>query len=52
MSFSYQGDKERLYGGQYFFMDQGTVYLISLSSDEKKDIKALAKSIGTIKCIN
>lgn len=51
MTFSYQVNRETIYGGQYFFIDQETVYLVSLSSDTKKDITAFMKSIGTIKCL-
>lgn len=50
-AFSYQLENEILYDGQYFFTDDESLYLISLSSDDPKDIKSFIKSIGTIKCI-
>lgn len=50
-TFSYQVDTGTIYGGQYFLSDQDTLYLVSLSSDEEKDIQKFAKSIDTIKCI-
>jgi len=50
-TFSYQLDNQKLYEGQYFFIDDKSLYLVSLSSDEQKDIKSFIKSITTIKCI-
>jgi hypothetical protein len=50
-AFSYQLDSQTIYDGQYFFTDDEAVYIISLSSDDSKDIKSFIKSIGTIKCI-
>ncbi|MFA7298459.1 MAG: hypothetical protein WC010_02320 [Candidatus Absconditabacterales bacterium] len=50
--FSYQLDNETLYEGQYFFTDDQSLYIISLSSDDKKDITSFIKSIGTVKCTN
>jgi len=49
-AFSYQLDTETLYGGQYFFADDEALYIVSLSSDDQKDIQAFIKSIGTITC--
>jgi len=51
-AFSYLLDKETLYGWQYFFTDDESLYIVSLSSDTYKDIQSFIKSIGTIKCIN
>ena len=50
-TFSYQLDNQTLYVGQYFFTDNESLYLMSLSSDDKQDIKSFTQSIGTIKCI-
>ncbi|HMS90809.1 MAG TPA: hypothetical protein PKC87_01185 [Candidatus Absconditabacterales bacterium] len=50
-TFSYQLDKQTIYGGQYFFTDNKLVYVISLHTTEKKDTKQFIKSIETIKCI-
>lgn len=49
-TFSYQLGTTTIYGGQYFFAEEGILYLISLSSDEEKDIKAFIKSAKTVKC--
>ncbi|EKD25113.1 MAG: hypothetical protein ACD_80C00118G0022 [uncultured bacterium (gcode 4)] len=49
-AFSYQLEKDTLYGGQYFFTDDTSLYLISLSSDTPKDINSFISSINTIKC--
>jgi len=51
-AFSYQLDNQTLYDGQYFFIDEQLLYLISFSSDDPKDIKSFIKSIGMVKCIN
>lgn len=51
-AFSYQLDKQTLYVGQYFFTDDESLYLMSLSSDDKQDITSFIKSIRTVKCIN
>jgi len=51
-TFSYQLGNQTLYGWQYFLADEALLYILSLSSDKQKDIKAFIKSIGTIKCIN
>lgn len=50
-AFSYLLDKQTLYDGQYFFTTDESIYIISLTSDDQKDIKSFIKSIGTIKCI-
>lgn len=50
-AFSYLLDKDTLYGWQYFFTDDESLYLLSLSSDEQKDITSFIKSIATLKCI-
>ena len=49
--FSYQLDNQILYEGQYFFTDEISLYVLSLSSDNQKDINSITKSIGTVKCI-
>lgn len=49
-AFSYQLGDEILYDAQYFFIQDETLYSMSLSSDDQKDIKAFIKSIDTIKC--
>ena len=51
-AFSYQLGTDILYGGQYFFTDDTSLYIVSLSSDDQKDIQAFIKSISTMKCIN
>ncbi len=50
ITFSYQLDKEIIYGWQYFFIDKTTLYTVSLSSDDEWDIKSFVKSIKTITC--
>ena len=50
ITFSYQLDKEMIYGGQYFLADDEALYMVSLSSDNEKDIKNFVKSIETVKC--
>lgn len=50
-TFSYQLDKQTIYGGQYFFTDNDLVYVISLNTTDKKDTKQFVKSMGTIGCI-
>jgi hypothetical protein len=50
-AFSYQIDKERLYAGQYFFADDESLYMLSLNSDNEKDIQAFIRSAKTVKCI-
>lgn len=49
-TFSYQVDTGVIYGGQYFLSDQDKLYLVSLSSDEEKDLQKFEKSIDTIAC--
>lgn len=49
-TFSYQIDTGTIYGGQYFLTDDNALYLLSLSSDEEKDIELFTKSIDTITC--
>lgn len=49
-AFSYLLDNQSLYGGQYFFIDEQALYLLSLSSDDQKDITSFIKSIWTLKC--
>ena len=49
-SFSYELDKQTLYDGQYFFTDDTSLYIISLTSEDQKDIKSFIKSINTLKC--
>jgi hypothetical protein len=44
-AFSYLLDNQSLYGGQYFFIDEQALYLLSLSSDDQKDITSFIKSI-------
>ncbi len=51
MTFSYQVEKETVYGGQYIFMDDETLYLLSLNSIDEKDIKKFVKSLKTLECI-
>ena len=51
MTFSYQLDNEKFYGGQYFLLDNEILYLLSLSSDEEDDISAFGDSIANILCI-
>lgn len=50
-TFSYQLDKQTIYGGQYFFTDNDLIYVISLNTTDKKDTKQFVKSIWTIGCI-
>ena len=51
IAFSYELEKETLYGGQYFLTDEAeNLYFISFSSDDEKDIDAFIKSTKTIKC--
>jgi len=50
-AFSYQLNNQTLYDGQYFFTDDESLYLLSLSSDDNKDIQSFIKSVGTVKCI-
>lgn len=50
-TFSYQLDKQTIYGGQYFFTDNNLVYVISLNTSDKKDKKQFVRSMETIKCI-
>lgn len=49
-TFSYQLGDEILYDGLYFFLDQQTLYMLSLSSDTPKDIQRFLKSLKTITC--
>ncbi len=51
MTFSYQIDKDVVYGGQYLFMDDETLYLLSLNSMDMDDIKKFVKSLKTLVCI-
>lgn len=48
--FSYEIEKETLYTVQYFFADDGSMYLLSLASDTKKDVDHFTKSIRKINC--
>ena len=48
--FSYQLGTGTVYQGQYFFVDDESLYIISLSSDEEQDVKNLIKSVDTITC--
>lgn len=50
-TFSYEIGTGTIYGGQYFLTDDDALYLISLSSDEEKDIELFIKSTDTIACI-
>gem|GEM_PF-2465855 len=50
LTFSYQLDEETLYESQYFLLNGETLYIVSFSSDDKKDIELFTKSIDTIKC--
>ena len=49
-AFSYQLENQPLYGGQYFFTSDEGLYLVSLISDDQKDIKSFLTSIGSITC--
>lgn len=49
-AFSYQLGTGTLYQGQFFFIDDESLYIISLSSDEEQDVKNLVKNIDTIEC--
>jgi len=49
-TFIYQLGKETIYGAQYYLFDDTNLYMISLSSDEEKDIKQFIKSIKKIRC--
>jgi len=49
-TFSYQLDTQTIYNGQYYFIDTTSLYIISLASEDQKDIKTFIKSIGDIKC--
>jgi hypothetical protein len=51
-AFSYQLTNEKLYEGQYFFTDDESLYIVSLSSDDQKDITSFIKSAGTLTCIH
>lgn len=51
-TFSYDIAGSIFYQGQYFMIQDTTLYIISLSSDDPKDIKYFAKSIATIQCKN
>ena len=51
-AFSYQLNTDTLYDGQYFFIDNEKLYIISLNSDNIHDINAFVKSVKTIQCIN
>ena len=51
-AFSYQLDNQTIYDGQYFFTDTTSLYGISLTSGDPKDIKSFLNSIGTITCSN
>lgn len=51
MAFSYQLSTETLYGWQYFFTKDTSLYNVSLSSDEKKDVESFVDSIEHIACI-
>lgn len=50
MTFSYEIDKLPLYEWQYFLLDDDNLYLLALSSDDKKDITSFIKSVETITC--
>ena len=49
-AFSYQLGTGTVYQGQFFFIDDESLYVISLSSDEEQDVKNLIKSVDTITC--
>jgi len=50
-TFSYDIDaNQKLYSYQYYILQADTLYLISFQSDDKKDIKATAKSIKRLHC--
>lgn len=49
-AFSYQFEKSTMYWWQYFFTDSASLYVLSLSSDKKKDIGSFINSISTITC--
>lgn len=51
-TFSYDIAGDIFYQGQYFIVQDTTLYIISLGSDDPKDIKYFAKSINTIQCKN
>lgn len=50
LAFSYQLDQEVLYQWEYLFTDNIYLYIVSLSSDNQKDITSFIKSIDTVKC--
>lgn len=50
-TFSYQLDRQKIYAGQYFFVDNGLVYVISLNTTDKKDNKQFVRSIKTLQCM-
>lgn len=49
-TFSYQLGQETLYDGQYYLLDNETLYMISMSSDNEDDIKRFVKSMNKITC--
>ena len=51
-TFSYDIAGDIFYQGQYFMIQDTTLYIISLSSDDAKDMKYFTKSINTIQCKN
>lgn len=51
-TFSYQIAGDTFYQGQYFMIQDMKLYIISLSSDDPKDMKYFTKSIDTIQCKN
>ncbi|MEI7919251.1 MAG: hypothetical protein WCH65_03455 [bacterium] len=39
-----------MYGSEYFFIKDTSLYVVSLSSDEKKDIQSFVDSTKNITC--